>query len=168
MIYEPGEDSFLLKKYIKEYAKGSVLDLGTGSGILAREALKYTKDVLASDIQDLNFKDLKFIKSYLFENINKKFDLIIFNPPYLPRDKREDQESALLTTGGKYGYEILERFFKDLKQYLKKDGKCLIVFSSLTKKEKVDSIIKTNKLNFKCLEKKKIDFEVLYVYLVFR
>lgn len=169
MIYETSDDSFLLLKHIKDYVKtsDSVLDMGTGSGILARESLKYTRDVLASDIQDLKFNDLKFIKSYLFENINKKFDLIIFNPPYLPKDKREDLESALSTTGGKKGYEILEEFLNKVKEHLNKNGKALIVFSSLTNKKKIDSLIKKNKSKFKCLETKKIFFEELYVYLIY-
>ena len=46
MIYEPAEDSFLLQKYVKKYAKGKVLDMGTGSGIQAEAA----KDVLAVDV----------------------------------------------------------------------------------------------------------------------
>jgi len=169
MIYEENDDSYLLLKHIKDYvkAKDSVLDLGTGSGILARESLKYTKNVLASDIQDLKFSDLKFIKSDLFQNIKGKFDLVIFNPPYLPKDKREDLESALSTTGGKYGYEILEKFLNKVKEHLNKDGKALIVFSSLTNKNKIDSLIKKNKLKFKCLETKKIFFEELYVYLIY-
>jgi len=169
MIYEPAEDSFLIKKYIKYYAEDKkVLDVGTGSGILAKEALKYAKGVTASDInRECRLKEIKFVHSDLFENIKGKFDLIIFNPPYLPRDKREDEESALSTTGGKKGYEILERFINQLKPHLNKDGKALIVFSSLTKKKKVDSIIRNNKLNFKLLEEKKISNEVLYCYLIF-
>ena len=45
MIYEPEADSFMLAKHVKEYAKGKVLDMGTGSCILAEEALKKTKIV---------------------------------------------------------------------------------------------------------------------------
>ena len=169
MIYSPLEDSYLIKKYIKYYSKNKkVLDMGTGSGILAREALRYTKDVTASDINKECLKNLKkMIHSDLFENIKDKFDLIIFNPPYLPRDKREDKESALATTGGIHGYEILERFLNELKSHLKKEGKALIVFSSLTNKRKVDSIIKRNNLKFKLLEEKRLPFfEKLYCYLI--
>jgi len=168
MIYEPAEDSFLIKKHIKDYVKGKILDLGTGSGILAKEALKYSKEVLAVDINQeaLDNLDIPKIKSDLFENIKEKFDLIIFNPPYLPEDKREPKETALATTGGKKGYEILERFFKQVKNHLNENRKILIVFSSLTNKTKVNKIIEENNFKFKLLEKKKIDFEELYCYLI--
>ena len=44
-MYEPREDSFLLQKYVRKYAKGIVLDMGTGSGIQAEEAAKSKKVV---------------------------------------------------------------------------------------------------------------------------
>lgn len=173
MIYEPDEDSFLLAKYVEKYAHGKVLDVGTGSGIQAETALKFTKDVLAVDIdkEAVNFVKKKGIKakiSNLFENVKGKFDLIIFNPPYLPDEKLEDKESKIITTGGKYGYEILEKFFFQVNNYLNKNGKILIVFSSLTNKDKIDKIIKKNKLKFRLLEEKKVFFESLYCYLVER
>lgn len=108
MIYPPREDSFLLEREVKKYAKGkSFLDIGTGSGIQAKAAKQAgAKSVLAADINPESLKHLKVqginvVKSNLFSNIKRKFDLIAFNPPYLPRDKREDKESALTTTGGK-------------------------------------------------------------------
>ena len=57
------------------------------------------------------------ITSDLFDKIpkNKKFDIVAFNPPYLPEDKREDKESQLTTTGGKKGNEITLRFLKKAK-----------------------------------------------------
>ncbi|MEK6834834.1 MAG: HemK2/MTQ2 family protein methyltransferase [Nanoarchaeota archaeon] len=173
MIYEPDEDSFLLAKYVEKYAHSKVLDVGTGSGIQAETALKFTKDVLAVDIdkEAVNFVKKKGIKtkiSNLFKNVKGKFDLIIFNPPYLPDEKLEDKKSKIITTGGKHGYEILERFFSQVNNYLNKNGKILIVFSSLTNRNKIDNIIKKNKLKFKLLEEKKVFFESLYCYLVER
>ncbi len=169
MIYEPREDSFLLVRYVREYAKGSVLDIGTGSGIQAEIALKNKCKVLATDIdkEAVNFvrkKGLRAIVSNLFDNVKGKFDLIIFNPPYLPEDKDEPKDSRLITTGGKDGFEVLERFLKDAKNYLKKDGKILIVFSSLT--GNVDKILKKYNYEFECLEEKKLFFETLYIYLI--
>jgi len=170
MIYEPAEDSFIILKHVKDYSKDKkVLDLGTGSGILAREAKKYAKEVTASDInKECELKDIEFIQSDLFENINERFDLIIFNPPYLPKDEREDEESALSTTGGVKGYEVTEKFLKEVRDHLNPKGKILLLFSSLTDKEKVDALMEQNGFNFKILESRKIMFEVLYCYLIYR
>ena len=100
-VYEPREDSFLILHQIRRFAKGNVLDMGTGSGILAIEAAKYADRVIAADINKdaLEFAkeqarangviNTKFVLSDLFSYFEQhpvKFDLIIFNPPYLPED----------------------------------------------------------------------------------
>lgn len=168
MIYEPAEDSFLLKKQLKNFIKKGmkVLDIGTGSGIQASEAKRLGADVLASDINPECLKNLevKTVQSDLFENIDKKFDLIIFNPPYLPEDELEPEDSKLSTTGGKKGNEILIKFLKQAKSHLNKNGKILIVFSSLT--PEVDKTLKELNYKFKKLDEEKIDFETLYVYFI--
>ena len=87
---------------------------------------------------------------------------------HLPEEKLEDDESRKITTGGKYGYEILERFFSQASKYLNKNGKILIVFSSLTRKNKIDKIIKNYNFKFKLLEGQKMFFEKIYCYLVER
>jgi len=174
MIYEPREDSELLAKYVKKFAFGNVLDIGTGSAIQAITAAKKkdVKNVIAADIQKeviehnkkkIKNKKIRFIQSDLFSNIKNKFNTIIFNPPYLPEDA---QLKDLTVDGGKKGYEVLERFLYHVNDYLKEDGIILIVFSSLTKKDKVNGFIEKNLLEYKELNKKKIFFEELYVYLL--
>ena len=59
MIYESKEDSFLLQKHIKKHAKGIVLDLGTGSGILAEEAAKSKKVVKVYGV-DIDKEAIKY------------------------------------------------------------------------------------------------------------
>src|SRR3989344_5438187 len=143
MIYEPREDSYLLQTQVRQYVKkgDAVLDVGTGSGIQAVAALEITEHVTAVDINKhavdkvkKEHPQIKVIQSDLFTKIPKseKFDVIIFNPPYLPEEERESFEERLVLTGGKYGHEILERFFKEARHYLKPKGKILVVFSSLT------------------------------------
>ena len=68
--------------------------------------------------------------------------------------------------GGKKGYEVLENFLNQVNDYLKSDGIILIVFSSLTRKEKVDEFVSNNLLEFELLEKQHYLFEDLYVYLI--
>ncbi|MCK4522172.1 MAG: methyltransferase domain-containing protein [Nanoarchaeota archaeon] len=94
-----------------------------------------------------------------------KFDLLVFNPPYLP-DIEKSKVKDLTFEGGKKGYEVIERFLNDASSYLKKDGKILLVFSSLTNKKKVDYLIIKNNLRFVELEKKHMFFEDIYVYYV--
>ncbi len=179
MIYEPREDSFLLLKHVKEYASRTVLDMGTGSGILAEEAAKTAKKVFAVDINAEAVAECRnrnrvvtALESDLFscfeipgypEYYQIKFDLIIFNPPYLP-DHHMARDIAL--DGGKHGYEVTGRFLDSANRYLKPDGKILLLFSSLTKKDKVDEMISHNCLSYKQIDSLKLDFEELFVYLI--
>ena len=76
--------------------------------------------------------EINSFQSDLFNNITEKYGLIIFNPPYLPHDPREPGDSALATTGGKKGHEIIERFLTQAKEHLKNKGRILLLYSSLS------------------------------------
>ena len=164
----------MLIKYVDKYSKGSVLDIGTGSGVLAVEAAKKAKRVVGVDIDEkavkyckknVKNKKIKFLKSNLFKNVKGRFDLIVFNPPYLPKDK-DDKDIA--HCGGKHGYEVIEKFLREVDDYLEPDGKILLLFSSLTNKEKVDEFVSESLLGFELLEEKSFFFEKLYVYLLWK
>lgn len=171
MVYSPREDSFLLEIEVKKLAKGKTfLDMGSGSGFQSKSALKAgAKSVLAADVDDESVKELKnqgirAIKSNLFSNVNGKFDLIAFNPPYLPEDPRECKESKLATTGGKKGDEIIIKFLKGAKNHLSKNGIILLVVSSLTPRKEILTLIKKQKMNKKILSSEKFFFEELEVW----
>lgn len=170
MIYEPREDSFLILEQVKKHSCGDVLEIGTGSGILAKEAAKHSDSVIAVDINPEAVEHCKkhdkgnkvtWLVSDLFEKVDGKFDLIIFNPPYLPDD---ENVADIALDGGEKGYELIERFMKQAKPHLKENGRILLLFSSLT--PKVDSIIKELGYKAELLSTKKLDFEELYVYLI--
>lgn len=173
MIYAPSDDSYLLAEAIKKYTKNkSVLDIGSGSGIIAEAAIKSgCSSILASDINQesiklLKSKNIKAVKSDLFSKIKGKFDIIAFNPPYLPEDKREDKYSRQATTGGKRGDEIILRFIKQSKSHLNKDGFILLLLSSLTPKERIISLLKTKKFKYKIIAQKPLFFEKLEVWKI--
>lgn len=173
-IYEPAEDSYLLAREVARYAKGKVLDMGCGSGIQGVNAAK-NKSVTEVTFADINQDAIVHIMNHvkldkptyhkhtnLFSRITRKYDTIIFNPPYLPKDDQDDE--ALITTGGKEGYELLEKFLKQAKSHLLMDGIILIVFSSLTNKAHLDNTIR--RLDYEKLEllKESVFMERLYVY----
>jgi release factor glutamine methyltransferase len=173
-VYMPREDSYLLEREVLKNASGSVLDMGTGSGIQARAAASSpdVKRVLAVDINPhaINFcrdhlkgRKIKLLLSNLFSKIPKqKFDTIIFNPPYLPKDKVEDPA----VDGGVKGHEILEKFLNQVNDYLSPEGIILIVFSSLTNQDKVNELLMGNMLKYELLSTAHFVFEDLFVYRI--
>ncbi len=180
-IYEPEEDSFLMQAYIKKYSKGVVLDMGTGTGIQAEEAagskkvvkvfgVDINEEAIKHCIRNQKSKKIIFATSDLFtlfkvdrRYIGTKFDTIIFNPPYLPNDPKI-KDKAL--DGGKKGYELICGFLHESKNFLKPNGKILLLFSSLTSKPTLDNFLIKNHWKFKEITKKHIFFEDLYLYLI--
>jgi len=190
-VYEPREDSLLLEKYVKKFARGFVLDIGTGSGIQAKAAAEKADFVIGVDINQKSidfcnrFKSDKtlFLKSDMFSffekkhitprngsfditdivnNQSNKFDTIIFNPPYLPEENYRD----IALDGGKKGYEIIERFLNEAKRFLAENGLILLIFSSFTNKEKIDKLIQKNGFRAEELERVHISFEDIYCYKI--
>ncbi len=173
MIYNPREDSFLLEKEVKRYSKGKIfLDMGSGSGIQAKAALSSgAKSVLAADIDEESVKEIKkqkisAIKSDLFKKIKGKFDVIAFNPPYLPEDAREDRASSLATSGGKKGDEIILRFLSNATNHLNEKGIILLVLSSLTPRKKILAFLEKQSMKHSVLSSEKFFFETLEVWKI--
>jgi release factor glutamine methyltransferase len=166
-VYEPQEDSYFLldclKKELEGKKIGRALEIGTGSGILAIEAAKSAKKVLAVDInpdaiseaklaaKKAGTKNIEFVEGDLFGNVSGRFDLIFFNPPYLP-----GRGEACLC-GGKRGQEVIERFLGAVGSHLKDGGKALILLSSFND---VESLKK--KYGFRIVADKKLWFEALF------
>ena len=176
-VYEPAEDSYLLSEVLASKIPRLLnvnfnlkfLEIGAGSGINLQAA--FSSGIKKENIFscDINEEAVKYCKklgfncalSDLFSNIPKqKFDLIIFNPPYLPLDKREPKSSRVSTTSGKKGNEIIIRFLKHAKDFLDKDGSIFIITSSLSEQ------INFNKLGYKAKEisSKNLFFEKLSVW----
>jgi release factor glutamine methyltransferase len=173
MIYSPRDDSFLLKKQVSKLTRSkSFLDMGSGSGIQAEAALENgAKSILAVDINSDSIKHLKkkkipTIKSDLFSNVKGKFDLIAFNPPYLPEDDREDNQSKRTTTGGEKGDEIILRFLEQAQSHLNNNGIILLLVSSLTPKNKIIVLLKKLNLKKRKLSEQKLFMEKIEVWEV--
>jgi len=139
-IYQPSEDTRLLLGVAqKELRPGDrVLEVGTGSGYIAAD-LAREADVVATDINPYAVaaarnEGVSIIRADLFAGIRGRFDLVIFNPPYLPTHEEERINDWLeyALDGGETGREVIKRFAEDVHRVLAPAGRILIIVSSLT------------------------------------
>lgn len=174
-VYEPAEDSFLLADNLIVNEGDQVLDVGTGVGIMSVVASEKAIRVVAVDVNPQaleitkenaginNCQGIETLGSDLFTDINPKerFDLIIFNPPYLPV-----MDGGLLGrswSGGVGGREVIKRFLAAAGGFLKPGGIFQIVISSVNDLEVIGQEFWRNNLVLDIVAEKKIFFETLYV-----
>lgn len=159
-VYEPAEDSFLIATYASSLSGAeSILEIGCGCGIASLSAaLACPKgEVLGVDISPAavecsqqnakknGIANAKFLISDIFSAIpkGKKFDCVLFNPPYLPTSREEKLASFgenAAYDGGEGGLEVFSKFAKGLPGYLAPNGKAAVIATSLA-----DGIEKTQK-----------------------
>ncbi|MBC5792594.1 MAG: methyltransferase [Nanohaloarchaea archaeon] len=169
MVYKPAEDSLLLKSVLegRNLEGKTCLDMGTGSGIIGRAMADSGAEVVSADIDPEALEhaerkaeeeglDIEFVESDLFENIESGFDLIAFNPPYLPGRKGLGEENVW--RGGETGVELTLNFLDTAEYYLKEDGEILLVASSLADLERLHE-----KFDPEIIREKELWFETLYV-----
>ncbi|MBW6442784.1 methyltransferase [Patescibacteria group bacterium] len=175
-IYSPEEDSYLMSNYlektlpelIKKNLDLKFLEIGAGSGIILNSAFNSgikKENILGTDINLDAVKTCKkegfqCVFSNLFDNIKGKFDIITFNPPYLPLDRLEPKDSRIITTGGKKGDELIIKFLKQAKNYLRPGGVILLITSSLSNKTNIKKFGYT----LRELDSKKLFFEKITLW----
>jgi release factor glutamine methyltransferase len=177
-VYAPDEDTFLLADVLKKenLAQKDVLEIGCGSGYLTRIMAEKGAQVTAVDINPaaveatkklLSEEKLngKVFPSDIFSNVVGTFDMVVFNPPYLPEN--EDDEvvgSDERYSGGKSGREAVERFIHQSGKYLRPAGKILLLISSVTGEQDVFSEFIKSGFAARALARKKLDWEELVIF----
>jgi release factor glutamine methyltransferase len=150
-VFEPAEDSFLFAKNLFVNDNERVLDMGTGSGILGVVAAKRAREVVSIDVNPFAIRcakknaqrncaqsNMTFIRGDLFRSLKEitKFDLILFNSPYLPSEQSEGASWLdRAWVGGTTGRDVIDFFIFQAPKYLAQSGRILMVQSSLSNVE---------------------------------
>ena len=110
--------------------------------------------------------------SDLFDNIDKskKFDVILFNPPYLPTDGKTRINTPLNTSldGGIDGRKVIDRFIIHVSQHLSKKGRILMLDSSLDNTDETIKRLEALRFKTQIILSQSFFFEKLNVILVER
>lgn len=171
-IYEPAEDTFLLLKAAIDEARPEdrAIEIGCGRGLISRELIPLVRSLLATDINPYAARlakgyGLDVVRADLFNGLRAKFDLVIFNPPYLPTAEEERTGGWIdyALDGGKGGRDTIFRFIEDLKDHLSPEGRCLLLISSLSGLEEVKDKAQAEGLEAALVANKRYFFEQLYV-----
>ncbi|MFP4188358.1 MAG: HemK2/MTQ2 family protein methyltransferase [Halobacteriales archaeon] len=139
-VYPPSEDTYLLRDAALEDVRSedAVLEVGTGSGVVAEALADEARCVVATDInrdavRAARERGVEAVRTDLVAGLDASFDLVVFNPPYLPDDEQTpDDAMADALGGGETGREVAERFLDDVPRVLAPDGRVLLVASSLS------------------------------------
>ncbi|MHC1586069.1 MAG: HemK2/MTQ2 family protein methyltransferase [Candidatus Hecatellaceae archaeon] len=174
-VYEPSDDSFLLAENLKLSGGETVLDMGCGSGLLTLLAARKASLVVAVDINPEAVKataenvkangfagKVELVVGDLFSAFRRGelFDLVIFNPPYLPVE--EEDQLGRAWSGGPTGREVIDRFLSEVKGRLKPRGKILLVQSTLSNVSETVRVLEASGFNVRVLGRKQFFFEELF------
>jgi len=140
-IYPPGDDTHLLLRAALDETRPSddVLEIGCGMGIISRKIAPLANSFVSTDINPnaaclVKGYGISTIQADLFFGIKGRFDLVLFNPPYLPTPTEERLSGWLNRAfdGGESGRDTIIRFLKDLRPHLRPGGRALLLISTLT------------------------------------
>ena len=121
-----------------------IIDLGCGSGVIGL-TLEKKLSTNSVDLVDISEKALdvtkknreklsskvNLIHSDMFENVTKKYDIIISNPPYIKTNEEieeivKNNEPHLALYAGIDGLDCYKKILNNIKEHMK--DKCLIAF----------------------------------------
>jgi release factor glutamine methyltransferase len=175
-VYAPEADSFLLLAAARAEARPGdrILEVGTGSGLIAEEMARITA-VVATEINPhaahyARDKGIDVVLTDLVSGLRDTFDLILFNPPYLPTRPEERMNDWLeyALDGGESGRTVIERFAAEAGRVIAPGGRILLLISSLTGLSDVRELFARQGFDAETVVQQVVEDEVLYVLRIFR
>ena len=179
-VYEPSDDTYLLLDALEKIDIDPgfiVLEVGCGTGIVSIALSCWAASVVACDINphavDIckknaarnKAKNVEVVESDLFSNVSGRFDLIVFNTPYLPQDSDETVSGEInhAWDGGADGRKVIDKFLSGVSKHLSSSGKVIFLESSLSDYEKSVRYLESIGFEVKIVSRKKLHFEEIVV-----
>ena len=171
-VYPVREDTLLLLEAALDELKPSdrVLDLGTGSGYIARHLVGKAALIIATDVNPhacrmASSGGVGVARADLTAGLRGHFDLILFNPPYLPTKPGERMDDWLekALDGGENGRDVIGRLLPDLPRVLVPGGRLLLVFSEVTGVGEVLGLLKDAGFSAGVVRRNRVEGEDLVV-----
>ncbi len=149
-----------------------VLELGTGSGIIAIAAAQLTQHITAVDInpeavrcarinaQTNGVSDRIDVRlGDLFEPVqDERFDTILFNPPFYRGEPKDMLDHAWRST------DVAERFACEVPQHLNPGGQALVVLSTDGEQERFLETFRRHGLRIEVIARRELINETLRIY----
>jgi len=171
-VYRPAEDTYLLLREALQEARPQdiAIEIGCGSALISSELTARVTSLLATDINPHAVRAAKedgvnVVRADLFCGIKGRFDLVIFNPPYLPtqEDERTGGWIDCALDGGPSGRYTIDRFLEQLGQHLTTRGRALLLVSDLAGLEEVKEKASKEGLEVREIASEGCFFERLHV-----
>lgn len=179
-VYPPAEDTYLLldAALAESRPEDLVIEIGSGRGIISVELATKVRRLIATDInphailatkaraEERGASDkIELVRADLFGGISGIFDLVLFNPPYLPTQPEERSGNWIdyALDGGISGRETVDRFLEDLSSHLKPGGRALLLISSQTGLREVQDTASAFGLTTVVVANERCFFEQLHV-----
>jgi release factor glutamine methyltransferase len=172
-VYQPAEDSHLLTRVALDHVETTdrVLEVGCGSGAVAERIAETGASVVASDLNPHACRatverSLPTVRADLVAPYRANvFDVVLFNPPYLPDAPAVDREDwmRVALSGGPDGRAVIESFLDDVGRVLREDGLVLLLISSLTGEEAIVTRATANGFTVSVLSEESYPYEKLSI-----
>lgn len=167
---------YLLSCIVKQPLSGkTLLELGAGNGLISIACAKKGGHVTATDINLkaldalidnalLNHVHVEALYSDLFIHIpHRTFDHIVINPPFYPKQPRNDLERAWYC--GK-DHEYFRALFSQLPLAMHAGTAVWMTLSADSDIAQIESLAQQNSLRMRVADKKRSFWEWNYIYLI--
>jgi len=166
-VYLASEDSLLLRRVLARFSGEACLEIGSGNGGNLSELVKRFSFVVGTDIvpPEMPLGGCELVladRASCFRD--STFDLVAFNPPYLPSEEVSDAA----VDGGRDGVDAAVAFLEEAVRVVKATGTIVILLSSHNPRQRIEFICREHGLSMTLEESERLFYENLAVYAIRR